>query len=279
MTLSKFYYKMVYPTLNELYTMLQQRLPPQFFRYTRLAWRLLNPFAARASLRRRRIVRVITAERGFVVQGGPFADMKLVSDTGDLDSHLLLGSYESELHGAIEGLTHNDYDQVVNVGCASGYYAVGLALRLPTSRIYATDSSPHERDLCRKTAKLNGVSDRITVMGITDLQQLQSLLGLGGKTLIVMDCEGCERDLLRPDLVPQLVTCDLVIELHDLVDPPISEIMSQRFAETHHIKLVNSVERDPDQFPVLRPLNVDERKMAVAEFRPHSMQWAVMVSK
>lgn len=257
--------------LNTFYATLRQRLPWRLFVYARSVWRLVNPSVARSTLKKRRIIRTITAEKGFVVQRGPFAGMRLVPGFGGggLSSRALLGSYEAELHGAIERLMQNDYDRVVNVGCGRGYYAVGLALRLPGARVYASDTSPYDRELCRKTARANGVGDRVTVIGKTDLRVLQGLLD--GRTLIVMDCEGCERDLLRPDLVPQLTTCDVVVELHDSASSPMSEVVVQRFAETHDVELLNSVERDPSRFPVLRSLSADEQKMAVAEYRPDAM--------
>ncbi len=278
-----------YHLQNKLYHLLRQRLSTQWFSYARTAWHLFNPKVARDAAKRRHIVRTISAERGLVVQGGPFVGMRLIADIVDgyMTSKALLGSYESELHEAIERLMRNEYDRVVNVGSDWGYYAVGLALKLPNAKVYASDSSPYARELCRKTAELNGVSDRMAVIGQTDLRRLKDMLGVHERALIVMDCEGCELDLLRPELVPQLRTSDLIVELHDLFESPISEMIAERFAETHEMEVVDTAERDPDQFPVLWSLKADEREMAVAERRPYLQnaprmkmtQWMVLTAK
>lgn len=47
----------------------------------------------------------------------------------------LVGSYESELHLQIEQLILERPQVVIDVGCAEGYYAVGLAQRLPDATI------------------------------------------------------------------------------------------------------------------------------------------------
>ena len=71
-------------------------------------------------------------------QSGPFAGMSCISEA--ICSSLvpkLLGSYESELHQVLNQILETDYQNVIDIGCAEGYYAVGLALRLPNARVYA----------------------------------------------------------------------------------------------------------------------------------------------
>src|SRR6478672_6897407 len=68
---------------------------------------------------------------GLVVQHGPFKGMKYpgVNSVGSALIPKLLGSYERELHPLIDSICAGQYDQVVDIGCAEGYYAVGLAMR------------------------------------------------------------------------------------------------------------------------------------------------------
>ena len=44
-----------------------------------------------------------------------------------------------------------------------------------------------------------------------------------------MDCEGGEVDLLQPDLAPNLRYSDVLVELHDFLNPTISETILSRF--------------------------------------------------
>lgn len=224
------------------------------------------------------VTRVIEQQYGLVVQSGPFAGMTYVSKS--ICSSLvpkLLGSYEAELHGVLEQIFKKNYETIIDVGCAEGYYAVGLALRLPKAQVHAFDIDSRARELCATLAEANDVADRVLVEGECNHEQLNRLILTS--TLIVCDCEGCELHLLDPDLVPGLKTSDLVVELHDMVDPRITTTILSRFAATHEITLVDTVERDPSVFPLLKNFSPLTQRAAVAEFRGESMQWAYMRAK
>src|SRR5947207_8629242 len=88
----------------------------------------------------KRMTKSIVKCRGLIIQAGPFAGMRYVAPaTGRTILPKLLGSYETELHSIVEQVIAADHRVVINIGCAEGYYAVGLALRLPNSRVYAFD--------------------------------------------------------------------------------------------------------------------------------------------
>lgn len=225
-----------------------------------------------------RIIRAIVGGGGLKVQGGPFAGMRYVSRPGGGAFYpKLIGSYEAELHGVLACALENQYERVINIGCGEGYYAVGLALRLPAASVHAFDTDTEARQLCEELARLNGIAERVTVAGACSLQGLGEITG--GRTLIVCDCEGCELELLRPDLVPGLSRCDLLVELHDFIDRNISRTIMSRFAATHDITLVSSAARDPSAYPGLSALSPDDRLLAVAEGRPETMQWAFMTAR
>ena len=149
------------------------------------------------------------------VQSGPFAGMVLPTRTswggGDIAAKIL-GFYEAELHRHIERAIERQPDIVVNVGCAEGYYAIGLARRLPAARLHAFDISPEAQSVCAAAAAQNGVADRVSIGGRCDSGQLVALARSGKRVLIVMDCEGGELQLLDQDTVRQLGNCDLIVE-------------------------------------------------------------------
>jgi hypothetical protein len=53
-----------------------------------------------------------------------------------------LGTYELELHRVIERAIELRPKYVLNVGCAEGFYPVGLAIRLSDAQIFAADADP-----------------------------------------------------------------------------------------------------------------------------------------
>lgn len=225
-----------------------------------------------------RITRTIIKRHGLVVLNGPFAGMRYVPQAaGSSLLPKLLGCYESELHSTLADVIDFNYRQVVDVGCAEGYYAVGLATRIPEARVFAFDTDVQARELCKELAQANGVSDRVRVSGECTDEQLATLLD--DRTLVICDCEGCELQVLNPSMVPSLYLSDVLVELHDFIDESISQTILSRFAQTHDISLINTVERDPSTCPVLEDFNDWDQRVAVAEFREEQMQWAFMRSK
>lgn len=74
-------------------------------------------------------------------------------------------SYERELHGVVEAIVATPYDTVVNVGCAEGYYAVGLARRMPQARFHTFDTNEAAQAACLRLAQINGVAERMAIAG------------------------------------------------------------------------------------------------------------------
>jgi len=213
------------------------------------------------------------------VLAGPFEGLALPfeSSSGSM-APLFAGTYELEISSAIELLVRCQPPVVVDVGAAEGYYAVGLAVRLPDSRVYAFDIDRWARRLCDLTVEANGVKN-VTVRGRVDSEQLNSLLVPGA--LLVSDCEGFELDLLDPAVVPALQGADLLIEVHEFLRPGVTEALVTRFGPTHDIELIDVVDRDPKVHPQLDHLTDHDASSAVQEGRPTSppMQWALMTRR
>jgi hypothetical protein len=194
----------------------------------------------------------------------------------------LLGSYERELHGIMDRIVRTDYATVVEIGCAEGYYATGLALRLPEARVIAFDSNPQSRELCRQLAEANGVSSRVEVYGHCTPETLLRL-PLGRRALLLFDCGGDEPHMFAPDCIAMLAAHDLLIELHLDVNSDIPEILQRRFAATHHIESVASTAdaEKPAHYPWTAHENFSpaEWRALLAEGRTGTVEWLWLTSK
>lgn len=154
-----------------------------------------------------------------------------------------LGSYEVELMAIVAEIVATSYATVIDVGCAEGYYAVGLASRLPAAQVYAYDIDFIARRQVRRLADLNSVRDRVRVMGSCDGAELDRRVT--EKTLIVCDIEGGERELLDPQHCPSLLTTDLLVEVHENA-PGLSTLglLIERFRPTHTVVQIAACARD-----------------------------------
>lgn len=213
------------------------------------------------------------------VISGPFQGMSYVpTSTGSSYVPKLLGTYESELHSSIESLLSSRvYSCAVNIGCAEGYYAVGLALRLKGIPILACDTSPHALSLCKKLAAINNAIDQITTCGKVTALGLSDILSPNG--LIVCDCEGAEMQILDPAQAPVVQTCDIIVETHDHIVTDSKETLIRRFSGSHEVTEIKSTNRDINSAAAF--LGVDKQLAAIAvdEGRPVSMSWLILRAK
>ncbi len=233
---------------------------------------------ARATRAAEQILRATLAP---LVLRGPFAGLRYPTHAavGSTYWPKILGSYESELAPTFEVLLKHDYVHIVDIGAAEGYYAVGLARRLPSAQVIAFEGNPVGRQLLEAMAALNHT--RVRVEGWCDtnaLLALTPLLGMG-RALILCDAESAEYDLLDPIVVPMLSSCDLIVELHrrkNITDP--RAWMAERFGGTHTLSFVESEPRVPSAYPELQALPPDQRGAVLFE-RTDPFGWAVLVRR
>lgn len=228
------------------------------------------------SMRRLELTEHYFAQSGGVVQAGPFLGMRLLPEVvwGDGDKlPKLLGCYEAELHGVLAQLVQRSPRRIINVGAAEGYYAIGLALALPQAEVWAFELDERARAICARAAALNGVADRLKLLGACDLAGLAAALDSPGPSLLLMDCEGAELQLLDPARLPGLAQCDVLVECHDFVDRRITPLLIERLAASHRVERIEEGARDPNRDTWLRTLPSSDRWLAVSEGRPETMSW------
>lgn len=202
-----------------------------------------------------------------VVQWGPFQKMSLSSAVswgdGDLGARLL-GIYEQELHGPLESVIATGPSCVVNVGCAEGYVAVGLARRLPDARVVAVDISQKALDTTSSNADLNGLTVE-TALTVPD--------DVPDGAFWFVDVEGAEANVLHPFVYPGLRASSIIVELHPWVDADAEEKIRDRFEDTHTIVEIVQGDRSVNRFDMLADLTDEQRWALASEGRPERMKW------
>ena len=207
-----------------------------------------------------RLAREVSRATGRRIATGPFAGMRLDYDLFPVHaSPKFLGTYEQELHGVIERAIQLDPKYVLNIGCAEGYYAVGLAIRLNDTQVFAADADPKALSATKKNADLNGVSARVQPVGIVRPGEFRRYLK-AYSSLLVMDCEGAEFSLLDPVTDPILLKTNILVEIHrDFGDQ--REII-RKFVGTHNIVEISPSIRTAPEILVGSIENVDVLRAA-----------------
>jgi hypothetical protein len=218
------------------------------------------------------------------VRAGPFAGMRYVDrSVGSCFIPKLLGTYERELAPKIEWICQQEPKLVVDLGAAEGYYAVGLALRIPRARVIAFELEPAGQAALRRMAELNGVADRLNVRGRCAPADLAAALEGHPRPVVICDVEGDEAALLDSERVGGLQDATLLVETHEFVRRGITDELCGRFARSHRIERIWQEPRSRAEFPwrtlgtTLLPISYLD--WAVSEWRPERMSWLWMTPR
>jgi len=228
------------------------------------------------------------------VLDGPFKGLKFT----DHDNHGVIipkwiGTYESQLHPILESVIQSrEYQTIINIGAAEGYYSVGLAWRLPQASVYSYDIDMIARRAQRRLAQANGVTN-LSIGEYCSHEELARRIV--GHTLVICDIEGSEYELLDLARCPALSRADILLEVHckadrDLANSDKEELialandgwreMLSRFAPSHCIQTIEESVVDPSKCEILsKILPQNEVEAALSEGRQIAMTWLWMTSK
>jgi hypothetical protein len=217
-------------------------------------------------------------KQGTRIHGGPFAGMDYVEEAteGGLIARLL-GVYESELHPHLKAILADGVDCVIDVGCAEGYYAVGLARIAPGITVHAHDVDEKAQAACAALAAKNGVAERVIVGGEFKPSDFEAFAGR--RVLVLVDTEGAEVEILQPALSPSLAGMHIIVETHDSAVPGALELMVERFSPTHDITRVDHQAKTSDLPDWITRLSHLDQLLAVWEWRGAPTPWLVMRPK
>lgn len=222
-------------------SLLQQKAPKVLYAYQALSNRRLY----------RKVHKDITtnvfekyySKKNIMVLSGPFKGMKYINETvwGSITPKWI-GSYEVELSSIIEEIIQIDYNKIIDVGCAEGYYAVGLAYRMPKVEIFAFDIDFISRAQTKRLARLNAVEERVHISAYCSSEDISRISTK--RTLVICDIEGFERTLLEPETCQSLLFVDILVEVHEgFGEPSTLSMLKNRFANSHQIEEVDVANR------------------------------------
>jgi hypothetical protein len=226
------------------------------------------------------IQNTLLQQQGTIVMQGPLQGLDFLRESAE-GCHIakLLGCYEQPLQPFVEAAIQKQYPTILNIGCAEGYYAVGMAKRMPNTRVLAHDLNPKAQEVCSELAHKNKVADRVAVGGLFTPADFAAYAGQ--KVLLMCDIEGAERELLDPALAPALKGMDIIVESHECLIQGITQLLIDRFKATHDITLV----QDDGQRQLIKPPNWFinlahlDQLLATWEWRSGPTPWLVMKPK
>lgn len=249
-------------------------------RATRFMAAALNCYQMQCALK---LAQELCVHSNGAIMDGPFRGLRYSPDAiQDLEfAKKILGTYENELHPTLEIILSNQYDLIVDIGAAEGYYLIGLGRKFPGSRIVGFEAVDTRRQIAEKNIQWNQMGERIEMKGFCNLESLKELLSEADHPLILIDCEGYELTLMQPNSIPALSRSDILMELHELEQQgtTISEIMTNRFKSTHKPSFINVRPEKRVEHPLLEQKDPGIVSRIVNEGRRYSTGWVLLTSQ
>ena len=216
---------------------------------------------------------------GYNVRRGVFAGARILNPraAGPSPEHAckVLGQYELELHPALLAGLARRPGAFINVGMADGYYIACIKHLAPALPAIGYEINPASTELARVT--LEGVTG-VEMQGGVTAESLSADLAAHPDALLLVDIEGYERVLL--DMPAELFArASLVIELHDDLEPRITERLTQHLAGSHATTILQQQGRNPFVLDELGSLPSYEKFLLLSEFRGPVQTWLHAVPK
>lgn len=242
------------------------------------------PVASDETVRRFRLGQKLSATLNHTVRYGPFKGVQLSDNSwwGAADrGSMLLGIYEKEVLEALVELS-SGRSTFIDVGAADGYYAVGAIRSGYFDNAYCFEISEDGRGAIRANARRNRIEDRIHIYGKAEEGFLDVLLEDFdidlGSTVLLMDIEGAEFEILKDFEFEKIQHCALIIEVHDWEAPTDFGLVELvRKAERYfNVVWLETGSRDLSRFQELTDWPDDDRWILCSEGRRQVMKWMVL---
>ncbi len=213
---------------------------------------------------------------GYNVIGGPFSGMIYVEyAVGSSYLVKLIGVYEEILHATVKELKARDFKTIIDIGCAEGYYLIGLGIHNANATLVGYDTEPTALALSKELYNKNNLKNELILLDRCTHTDLDTRIT--EKTLIICDAEGFEDEILNPQYAPRLLDVDiLVVELHEFAAPGVTARLRARFDHSHIIETITFKNSSGVGYPFLEELSEKEQYSLLRERGVQDQEWLIM---
>lgn len=199
------------------------------------------------------------------VQAGPFQGMLYSVTSYGGWYPKIFGSYEYKVQEwLIDRLKATQSPLFWDVGAAEGFYAIGAAMH--NANVVAWEGETPQRETICTMAKANGVAARIDLHGYCIAGDLLSRVqSEGAPSIVLMDTEGHETDLITDALLAQCKDTSFLIELHG--EDAVKHVCETFRDAGLHGQLFDHAEWGIDRWPHFQYLPKSLRKLMLTERR------------
>ena len=218
---------------------------------------------------------------------GPYSGTKILFSYGwsNIDfCPKYLGSYEFHIQNKIISFTKKKkFDYFIDLGAAEGFHIISLLKKKFFKKGLAFETSKKSREILKKNAQINKISDRIKVFGDANFSSLTSALKNFNhrKLLFLVDIEGQEYDLFNDNFCKKFSKGTFIIEDHPFNVNNKKKVKNfiKNIKKHYKIEILKDISKNPLNLSILDKYTDDEKYLMMSEGRPQTMRWLILQPK
>ena len=237
--------------------------------------------------RREKLSKIIYKDFEGVIKYGAFKGLKLTDQHWwshtDIGS-IFFGFYEKEvLNEILKVSSETRKKYFIDIGAADGYYGIGVLIANLFDHSYCFELTQKGQDVIKMNSKLNNVFEKITIKGKLDKLLSNTIpLEIISNSLILMDIEGSEFDLLNDKFLKEIKYSNLIIEIHEhfyFEGKRMLKELKERLREYFYVKEITTQERNLAPFEELDDYTDSDRWLLCSEGRHKKGLWLLLYPK
>ena len=233
-----------------------------YYKFTKKYWSILSYEHAK--------------KHNFIVQYGIFKNLKMNHDIswgrGDIASKIY-GFYENKIQQKLKDINN---PILIDIGAADGFFAIGSLKSKICEFCYAFEETKKSRENLSKTAKINNVQNKLSIIGKVTKDNFFTLLPSKinfSEVTILCDIEGGEFDFFSDEILATIRDSNIIIEIHKNHNKNLEIDLLERVKKYFDVSIIIDNDKNFEGVSELHALNDIDRNLICSEGRSYIGKW------
>ena len=233
-----------------------------YYKFTKKYWSILSYEHAK--------------KHNFIVQYGIFKNLKMNHEIswgrGDIASKIY-GFYENKIQQKLKDINN---PILIDIGAADGFFAIGSLKSKICEFCYAFEETKKSRENLSKTAKINNVQNKLSIIGKVTKDNFFTLLPSKinfSEVTILCDIEGGEFDFFSDEILATIRCSNIIIEIHKNHNKNLEIDLLERVKKYFDVSIIIDNDKNFESVSELHALNDIDRNLICSEGRSYIGKW------
>ena len=233
-----------------------------YYKFTKKYWSILSYEHAK--------------KHNFIVKYGIFKNLKMNHEIswgrGDIASKIY-GFYENKIQQKLKDINN---PILIDIGAADGFFAIGSLKSKICEFCYAFEETKKSRENLFKTAQINNVQNKLSIIGKATKDNFFSLLPSEinfSKVTILCDIEGGEFDFFSDEILKTIKYSNIIIEIHKNHNKNLEIVLLERVKKYFNVSVIIDNDKNFENVSELHTLNDIDRNLICSEGRSYIGKW------